>query len=105
MTVFALCLSPSKSAPMQAVEELEVVERAGIVGDHYFGVKQRHPGQNLTLIEPGEVEAFTARVGKALVATDPRRNVITRGGRLNELLGKVFVIGTATLRGVELCEP
>jgi MOSC domain-containing protein YiiM len=90
---------------MSEVSEIEVVAGSGIVGDHSFSAKQRYPGQNLALIEAEEVEAFNARVGKNLVATDPRRNIITRGVRLNDLVGKTFVIGTATLRGVELCEP
>jgi MOSC domain-containing protein YiiM len=105
MTVAALCLAPSKSAPMSVVEEIEVVAGAGIVGDHYFGSEQRYPGQNVTLIETEEVEAFNARVGRNLAATDPRRNIVTREVRLNDLVGKTFHIGTATLRGVELCEP
>lgn len=90
---------------MSEVGEIEVVAGAGIVGDHNFGARQRYPGQNLTLIEAEEVEAFNARTGKELVVTDPRRNIITRGVRLNDLVGRTFVIGTATLRGVELCEP
>jgi len=105
MTVAALCFSPARSAPMLLVGEFEVVAGSGIVGDRYFASRQHHPGQNLTLIEAEEVEAFNARVGKQLAPTDPRRNVVTRGVRLNELVGKTFAIGTATLRGVELCEP
>lgn len=105
MSVAALCFSPSKSAPVRVVEELVVVEGAGIVGDHYFGREQRHPGQNLTLIEAEEVEAFNARLGKSLAVTDPRRNVVTRGVRLNDLVGKEFSVGEVTLRGVQLCEP
>lgn len=105
MTISALCLSPSKSTPMQIVGEIDVVAGTGIVGDHFFSAEQRYPGQNLTLIEAEEVEAFNARTGKQLAPTDPRRNIVTRGVRLNELVGKTFTIGTATLRGVELCEP
>lgn len=90
---------------MREVGQIDVVAGSGIVGDHNFSAKQRYPGQNLTLIEAEEVEAFNARVGKQMVATDPRRNVVTRGVRLNALVGKTFAIGTATLRGVELCEP
>lgn len=105
MTVSTLCLSPKKSSSMSAVGEIEVVAGAGIVGDHNFTARQRYPGQNLTLIEAEEIEAFNGRAGRNLVVTDPRRNIITRGVRLNELVGKTFAIGTATLRGVELCEP
>src|SRR5215218_3620863 len=105
MTVAALCLSPAISAPVRVVEEFEVVAGAGIVGDHNFGHQQRYPGQNITLIEAEEVDAFNSRLGTYLSSTDPRRNIVTRGVRLNELVGHAFSIGTATLRGVELCEP
>lgn len=105
MTVTALCLAPTKAFAMHEVRQIEVVAGSGIVGDHNFSAKQRYPGQNLTLIEAEEVEAFNARVGKNLLVTDPRRNIITRGVRLNDLVGKTFAMGTATLRGIELCEP
>jgi len=78
---------------------------AGIVGDRYYGAQQSHPGQNLTLIEAEEIEAFNARNGTSVGLTDPRRNVVTRGVRLNALVGKVFSIGAVKLRGVQLCEP
>jgi MOSC domain-containing protein YiiM len=105
MTVAALCLSPEKRSAMRVVGQIDVIAGSGVVGDHHFGVRQRYPGQNLTLIEAEEVEAFNARVGGHLLPTDPRRNVVTRGVRLNDLVGRIFVIGTATLRGIELCEP
>ncbi|MEY2854248.1 MAG: hypothetical protein RL030_1380 [Pseudomonadota bacterium] len=105
MSVAALCFSPSKSSPVLEAQAIEVVAGAGIVGDHYFGTVQRYPGQNITLIEAEEVEAFNSRVGKHLTVIQPRRNVVTRNVRLNELIGQTFTIGTATLRGVELCEP
>jgi MOSC domain-containing protein YiiM len=89
---------------MRLVQEMVVEAGAGIVGDRYFG-PQRHAGQNVTLIEAEEVEAFNARTGTSLALTDPRRNVITRGVHLNELVGREFRIGSALLRGVELCEP
>ena len=35
----------------------------------------------------------------------PRRNVVTRHVRLNEMVGKRFRVGPVTLEGLELCEP
>lgn len=90
---------------MLVVEAMHVVAGSGIVGGHYFGPTQRHPGQNLTLIEAEEVEAFNARTGRQLALTDPRRNIVTRGVRLNALVGRDFSIGSARFLGVELCEP
>ena len=34
-----------------------------------------------------------------------RRNILTEGLRLNELVGKTFTIGAITVKGIRLCEP
>jgi MOSC domain-containing protein YiiM len=90
---------------MICVDAIEVVAGAGIVGDRTFGAEQRYPGQNITLIEIEAVQAFNARTGLKLRPTDPRRNIVTRDVRLNDLVGVEFRIGSAHLKGVELCEP
>ncbi len=36
---------------------------------------------------------------------DPRRNVVTRGIALHELVGREFRVGNAVVFGIELCEP
>jgi MOSC domain-containing protein YiiM len=105
VTVVALCFAPQKAGSMLAVDELDIVAGTGIVGDRYFSASQRHAGQNITLIEAEEIEGFNARNGMRLSLTDPRRNVITRNLRLNQLVGLEFTIGSTRFRGVELCEP
>jgi MOSC domain-containing protein YiiM len=105
MRVVALCYCPDDGGPMLSVPEITVVAGAGIVGDRYCGAEQRHPGQNLTLIEAEEIEAFNARNGSAIALTGPRRNVVTRDVRLNSLVDREFSIGAIRLRGIQLCEP
>ena len=105
MAVVALCYCPDDGGPMRSVNELVVVAGAGIVGDRYYGTQQSYPGQNLTLIESEEIEAFNARFGAKVGLTDPRRNVITRNVRLNSLVGLEFSVGMVKVRGVQLCEP
>jgi MOSC domain-containing protein YiiM len=36
---------------------------------------------------------------------DLRRNVVTRGGVLSELIGASFVVGSTQLLGVRVCDP
>jgi hypothetical protein len=105
LDVVALCYCPDDGGPMLSVPEVSLVAGSGIVGDRYYGAKQRYSGQNLTLIEAEEIEAFNARNGTSIELTGPRRNVVTRNVRLNLLVGREFSIGTIRLRGVELCEP
>lgn len=76
----------------------------GIVGDRNYGLS-KWPGQNLTLIEIEEVESFICEQNIERDLSITRRNILTRGVRLNELVGKEFNIGDVTLIGVELCEP
>jgi MOSC domain-containing protein YiiM len=76
----------------------------GVVGDRNFGVC-RHPGQNLTLVEAEEIERFCAEQARVPDLSLTRRNLVTRGVRLNDLVNREFSIGGVKLRGVELCEP
>ena len=40
-----------------------------------------------------------------LTGAEARRQVVTRGVRLNDLVGREFRVGTVACRGVRLCEP
>lgn len=83
---------------------VKLVAGAGIEGDRYFD-KHEEPGQSLTLIEAEEIEAFCRAHGRPQDFSVTGRNFITRGARLNELVGREFMVGGLRLVGVELCEP
>ncbi len=85
-------------------QRVEIVAGAGIRGDRYFDA-QDEPGQNVSFIEAEEIEAFSAMHNKIVVPSAGGRNFVTRGVRLNELVGKTFAVGGLQFRGVELCEP
>ena len=85
-------------------EVVRVVAGSGIEGDRYFGLHDE-PGQNLTLIEIEEIEAFLHEQGRTEDLSITHRNILTRGVRLNDLVGVEFLVGEVKLRGVELCEP
>jgi MOSC domain-containing protein YiiM len=105
MPVELICVAPSDGAAMVPVDSVQVVAGSGIVGDRKFGAKQRHPGQNITLVEAEEIERFNQVYGCEIPLTSTRRNLVTRGVRLNGLVGVVFAVGPVRLRGIELCEP
>ena len=85
-------------------DQVTVVAGAGIEGDRYFG-RREEPGQNITLIEAEEIEALLGDSGRPVDLSMTRRNVVTRGVRLNEFVGREFKVGDVLLRGAELCEP
>jgi len=95
----------SKSGDPQIEQEfVRVVAGSGIEGDRYFG-RHDEPGQNLSLIEIEEIEAFLSEQGREADLSITHRNILTRGVRLNELVGVEFWVGEVKLRGIELCEP
>jgi len=102
-------IAETKGAPVRALASAEGVAGVGLVGDRYarregFWPAENQEGRDLTLIEAEAVESLRES-GIDLAPGESRRNVTTRGVRLNELVGKEFWIGEVLARGTELCEP
>lgn len=103
-TVEQIFTAPAPGQAQAAPAQVRVLAGAGIEGDRYFG-RHDEPGQNITLVEAEELEAFFAEQGRAPDPSLAHRNLVTRGVRLNGLVGREFRVGTVRLRGIELCEP
>ena len=71
----------------------------GLHGDRNFCAEGAKQGQALTLIEAEALE------DAGLTGAQSRRQVVVRGVRLNDLVGKRFRVGDVECAGVELCEP
>lgn len=80
----------------------------GLVGDRYAAGdgywQDARVSRDLTLVE-SEVLDDLRQSGVDLAAGELRRNVTTRGVRLNDLLGSTFWIGDVLCHPTELCEP
>jgi MOSC domain-containing protein YiiM len=103
-------VTDAAGAPMRRVGEIRAVAGVGLEGDRYamaVGHYSANTGvdRQITLIEAEEIEALVARVGIALEPGATRRNVTTRGIRLNDLVGRRFRIGPVVCEGTRLCEP
>jgi MOSC domain-containing protein YiiM len=97
-TVEQIAIAAEESALPGTVGEVEVAER-GIVGDRYADAG------DITLIEAEALEAFAEETGIPLSHEESRRQVLTRGIRLGDLVGKRFKVGEVEVVGRELCEP
>jgi MOSC domain-containing protein YiiM len=104
MTVERIFIVSSAGDPLVEHQQVTVVAGAGIVGDRYFD-RHEEPGQNITLIEAEEIEAFFAEQDRPCDLSVTRRNLVIRGIRVSELIGREFVVGDVRLRGVAFCEP
>jgi MOSC domain-containing protein YiiM len=85
--------------------ELRCIAGKGIAGDRYFGYKKDYKGQ-ITFFEEETYQDLCLRFGVWNRGPEVfRRNVITRGARLNELIGLEFELQGVRFFGKEECRP
>jgi 8-oxo-dGTP diphosphatase len=93
---------------MTALDAAEARRGAGLVGDRYAAGagywRDDRVSRDVTLVEAETIEQLADR-GIPLEPGELRRNLTTRGVRLNDLQGRLFWAGDALCRGAELCEP
>lgn len=91
--------------PPEPVELVRAIAGRGLEGNRYFFDGDAPAGHALTLIAAEAVEAMEREHGISIEPRESRRNVVTRGIDVNELVGKRFRVGDVECHGIELCEP
>lgn len=102
--VSALFVALESRAPIESRDDVQLVAGVGIEGDRYaekrgFWSEPKWPDQELTFVEAEVAEELGVEFGAL------RRNVVTRGVRLEDLIGVRFTIGEALIEGVRPCDP
>jgi MOSC domain-containing protein YiiM len=111
--IVAIYTAAGAGYPMQLRHEVRAVPGRGLEGDRYFTdsgrfSEQRLPGREiteLTLIESEVIQHLRLDWGLDVEEANSRRNLVTRGVALNDLIGSEFEVGEVRLRGASLCEP
>jgi hypothetical protein len=94
MEVEEINIGPSDA--ITPVESVAVLAGKGLKGDRQFFDHGAEPGDALTLIEAEALEDV------GLTGAQSRRQVVVRGVRLNDLVGKRFRVGDVECLGVGL---
>jgi MOSC domain-containing protein YiiM len=102
--VEGIYVTPEHGELPQPVDSVRALAGRGLDGNRYF-FDEAPPGRALTLVAAEAVEAMEREHGISLEVAATRRNVVTRGIDVNELVGKRFRVGDVECEGVELCEP
>jgi|TARA_B100001964_G_scaffold73307_1_gene83053 MOSC domain-containing protein YiiM len=90
--------------PVINVYEIKVIHGKGIVGDRYF-LENNEKRKQVTLIEKENIDFYNKISQTNIPVIKFRRNIITEGIRLNDLLNKKFFVGKIKLRAHDLCRP
>ena len=105
-TVEAIHIAPEHEELPHPVQSVTVEPGKGLEGDrHFFPAGDAPAGQAITLVEAEALEDLRRDTGIELSAAAVRRQVLTRGIALNDLVGRRFRVGGVLCEGVELCEP
>ena len=102
--VFKIGIANKNNQQIQEVNSVEVFANKGILGDRHFK-EYNDPFNQLSLIESENIDYYNIRYGLNIPYKDFRRNIITKGIRLNDLVGKKLQIGKVELEGIDLCRP
>jgi len=110
--VKGIYIAPKMGANVSGHQKVSVRAGKGIEGDRYFSNTGKNrsnykgqPDWEITLIESEVIEAFNQDTGNKFHESDFRRNIVTEGVRLNDLVGTNFNINGVSFFGVQLCEP
>ena len=102
--VFKLGISTNNNQPIIEVSSIEVLANQGVVGDRHFK-EFNDPYNQLSLIESENIDYYNIKFGLNIPYVDFRRNIITKGIQLNDLVEKKILVGNVKLEVIDLCRP
>tara|TARA_B100000214_G_scaffold351667_1_gene306249 strand:+ start:52 stop:492 length:441 start_codon:yes stop_codon:yes gene_type:complete len=102
--VFKIGITDKNNQLIKEVNSINVLANKGILGDRHFQ-EFNDPFNQLSLIESENIDIYNIKYGLNIPYKDFRRNIITKGVKLNNLVGKKFHIGEVKVEGIDLCRP
>jgi len=102
--VIRLGIAKNSNQQIQEVKKIELLSGKGAVGDRHFHENNDVRSQ-VTLIESENIDYYNNKFKTDYSYIDFRRNVVTKGIQLNNLVGKKLLIGNVEVQGHDLCRP
>ena len=103
-SVLKLGITDLNNTSIKEVDSIEVIKGKGIVGDRHFH-DYNDPYNQITLIESENINEYNTKYNLNIPYLYFRRNIVTKGIRLNNLINKKINIGEVLLEGIDLCRP
>ena len=102
--VFKLGITEINNQEIKNVDFIEVQKNKGIIGDRHYD-EFNDPYCQLSLIESENIDDYNIKHSLNIPYIDFRRNIITKGIKLNNLIGKKLQIGEVKVEVIDLCRP
>ena len=107
-SVVNLYIAPEPAGPMISVAQVRAFADRGLEGDRFFReswAAAKRPDKAVSLIEEEVLDMAAAEHQITIAGDQTRRNIVTRGVPLIDLLDREFMIGNVVMRGIRLFEP
>jgi hypothetical protein len=104
----AIFIAPNSADEMISLSQVRAFADRGLQGDRFFRDSWNAVNRSdkaVSLIEDEVLVLAAEEVGVENLAQLTRRNIVTRGVALIDLLGREFTIGAVRMRGIRLFEP
>ena len=102
--VLKLGITDKSRNAIKEVNSIEVMAGKGITDDRHFS-ENKNDREQITLIESENIDEYNINFSTTIPYLDFRRNIVTEGIKLNNLLNKQITIGNIKLLGKDLCRP
>ncbi len=102
--VIKLGIVEKNNKKIEEKNSIKVIADKGVIGDRHFQ-DYNDPYCQLSLIESENIDYYNMKYGLNISYVDFRRNIITKDTKLNDLVGKKFMIGKVKVEGIDLCRP
>ena len=102
--VFKIGIAKNNNQKIEEVLSIDVLANKGIVGDRHFN-EYNDPYNQLSLIESENIDYYNKKYNLKISYINFRRNIITKGIKLNDLIDKKILIGDTQIEGIDLCRP
>ena len=102
--VLKLGIADKSGNTITEVSSIEIMAGKGITGDRHFS-ENKNDREQITLIESENIDEYNINFSTTIPYLDFRRNIVTKGIKLNNLLNKKITVGNIKLLGKDLCRP
>jgi MOSC domain-containing protein YiiM len=102
--VVEIAVSENPRGQMKSVNNVEAIAGKGLV-NHYHFKNDNEKKRQITLIEIENINHYNKISETSIMSAEFRRNIVTEGIKLNELVGSEFFIGDIKVKAHDLCTP
>ena len=102
--IIKIGIAESNNKKITEVNAVDLVAGKGVVGDRHFK-DYNNPYNHLSIIESENIDDYNKKYNLDISYLDFRRNIVTKGIKLNDLIAKKIIIRNVQLEVIDLCRP